>query len=174
MSDPVVYTAGHSNRTSETFLSLLKNCRIEVVVDIRRFPSSKKFPHFNKGALKDLLQHAGVEYMHLEGLGGRRTPLRGSPNTALNAPGFRAYADHMRTRTFQEDFKKLLTLAGTKTAVLMCAEALPWRCHRWLLSDYLVLPGIKVIHILRPSCTVEHRPTASASLDGELIVYSNR
>jgi uncharacterized protein (DUF488 family) len=159
-----VFTIGHSNRSLEEFLSLLQELAIEVVADVRRYPSSRKFPHFNSNTLQSLLEKEGTKYIWLEALGGRRHGIKNnkSPNTALKSLGFRNYADYMNTKEFQDAAKNLIaTAAKTRTAIL-CAERFYWKCHRRLLSDYLTAQGVEVIHIIELGQVVPHKLTPSA------------
>src|SRR5437660_4239741 len=145
-----LFTVGHSTHSLEDFLALLTNHNIEALVDIRRFPGSRKFPHFNQDNLAAALQKAGIDYRWLESLGGRRGKKRGAPSTAnlgLRNAGFRNYADYMLTEDFQDGLQELLSITTKKRAAIMCAEALFWRCHRRLVSDWLTANGITVQHI---------------------------
>jgi uncharacterized protein (DUF488 family) len=145
-----IFTIGHSNRPLDELLSLLGEFKIEVLVDIRRFPGSRKFPHFNRQSLEKTLPEAGIEYIWLEDLGGRRSgpDLADSPNTGLKSPAFRRYADYMRTEQFHSAVNRLLSVASVKPTAVMCAEKLFWKCHRRLLSDYLVARDVLVEHIM--------------------------
>ncbi len=139
-----LYTIGHSNRSFEELLSLLKEHGIQALADIRRFPSSRKFPHFNQGNLQRELKPYGIEYHWFEDLGGRRESYQTreeSPNTALQVEGFRHYADYMQTEAFENAVDTLLTIAGEKPLAYMCAEKMFFSCHRRLLSDYLAAQG---------------------------------
>lgn len=167
----ILYTVGHSRHSAEAFLALLERFEIRVLVDIRRYPGSKKFPHFRKENLAPFLEAHGLGYKHLEGLGGWRRPRPDSPNTALTSPGFRGYADHMQTAEFQKALAELLELAGRGTTAVMCAEALPWCCHRWFLSDLLTAKGFRVFHILPDGTIREHRCHPLARLKGDFLIY---
>jgi uncharacterized protein (DUF488 family) len=164
-----IWTVGHSTRSAEDFLLLLKSQSIEQLVDVRSFPSSKRHPQFNKPTLEEFLQHSGIQYLHFAGLGGRRTPRADSINTAWQNPGFRGYADYMQTAAFEKAIKELLEVAASSRTVIMCAEALWWRCHRSLISDYLKVNGEEVTHILDVNKTESHPFTPVARIvDGEL------
>ncbi len=143
-----IFTVGHSTRTAAEFLELLGEHVIERLVDVRRFPGSRRHPHFARDALSRALSEAGVEYTHEPDLGGFRKPQPGSPNTAWRSAGFQAYADHMDSSEFREALGRLIGLASRSTVAIMCAEATPWRCHRQLISDALVARGHEVIHLL--------------------------
>ena len=164
-----VWTVGHSTRSAEEFGEILKAHRIQVLVDVRMFPGSRRYPQFNKEALSESLTRLGIEYKHEPRLGGRRAPRADSQNTAWKNAQFRGYADHMESEEFRNAVKELLQLAsGARTAV-MCAEAVWWRCHRSLISDYLKAAGHTVIHILDQNKTEEHPFTSAARIvDGEL------
>ena len=162
-----VWTVGHSTRSGEEFVQILKAHGIQVLVDVRSFPGSRRYPQFNRATLAESLQQAGIEYSHEPRLGGRRTPRKDSHNTAWKNASFRAYADHMESEEFRNGVKDLLELAKTARVAVMCAEALWWRCHRRLISDYLKTEGHAVIHILDKNKTQEHPVTLfSHGFDG--------
>lgn len=142
---------------------------IKVLVDVRMFPGSRRYPQFNRAALSESLAAIGIEYRHEPRLGGRRTARADSHNTAWKNPQFRAYADHMETDEFRNAVEELLELASESHVAVMCAEAVWWRCHRSLISDYLKAKGHTVIHILNESKTEEHPFTSAARIvDGKL------
>ena len=159
-----IFTIGHSNRSFEEFLNLLKESQIQTLVDIRRFPSSRKFPYFNRDALAPLLEAQGIEYLWFENLGGFRHSGKNesSPNAGLESPGFRNYADHMMTDEFHATVRDLLTIAARRSTAIMCAERFFWKCHRRLLSDFLVAQGAGVIHILESGSLKPHKLTSGA------------
>jgi uncharacterized protein (DUF488 family) len=159
-----LFTVGHSNRSFEDFLSLLREFGIQVVVDIRRYPGSRKFPHFNRAVLCNLLKAEDIEYLWLEALGGRRHTGTNdkSPNAGLKSPGFRNYADHMTTDGFREAVRELVSVAVKLPTAVMCAEKLYWKCHRRLLSDHLVAQGVEVVHIVESGRIFAHKLTAGA------------
>jgi len=163
-TDNRVYTIGHSNRSLEDFLALLKEFDIQALADIRSQPGSLKFPHFNLENLETVLPAHGVRYIWLPKLGGRRRARKGfdSPNTGLSSQGFRSYADYMCEEDFRQGVGKLLSVASESRTAYMCAEALYWRCHRLILSDYLVAQGIEVLHILGPKNLRSHKITEGA------------
>jgi len=154
-----VWTVGHSTRSAEEFGQILLAYGIEVLVDVRSFPGSRRYPQFNRAALAEWLQQIGIVYRHEPRLGGRRKPRPDSHNTAWKNASFRAYADHMETEEFRKGVKDLLELAENGRTAVMCAEALWWRCHRRLISDYLKTEGHDVIHILDQNKTQEHPVT---------------
>ena len=151
-----VWTVGHSTRSAEEFGQILLTHGIQVLVDVRSFPGSRRYPQFNRAALAESLKEIGIEYKHEPRLGGRRKPRADSHNTAWKNASFRAYADHMESEEFRNGVKDLLELAGQSRVAVMCAEALWWRCHRRLISDYLKAEGHAVIHILDQNKTQEH------------------
>ena len=164
-----VWTVGHSTRSGEEFGHILTAHEIKVLVDVRMFPGSRRYPQFNKPALSASLARLGLEYKHEPRLGGRRAPRADSHNTAWRNEQFRAYADHMETEEFRNVVKELLQLAGEARTAVMCAEAVWWRCHRSLIADYLKAAGHTVIHIIDEKKTEEHPFTSAARIvDGEL------
>jgi uncharacterized protein (DUF488 family) len=169
-----LFTIGHSNRSFEDFRSLLDEFQIGVLVDIRRFPSSRKFPHFNQDNLRELTEVCGIQYLWYEALGGLRHQRinEKSPNTGLKAPAFRNYADHMMTEEFREVVQEILLLGTKRPTAFMCAEKFFWKCHRRLLSDFLVAQGVEVEHILEPSNLRSHKLTPGAIVTEErMVVY---
>ena len=164
-----IWTVGHSTRSGEEFIQILLGNRIEVLVDVRTFPMSRRYPQFNKDALAESLKESGIEYKHQANLGGRRKPRPDSHNSAWRNEQFRGYADHMETEQFKNGVRELLELASSKRVAVMCAEAVWWRCHRSLIADYLKAAGHEVIHILDEKKTEEHPYTSAARIvDGEL------
>ncbi|HKO97794.1 MAG TPA: DUF488 domain-containing protein [Pyrinomonadaceae bacterium] len=168
-TQPRLWTIGHSTRPVEEFLQLLREHEIEVLIDVRTFPGSRRYPQFNREALSVTLQLAGIEYRHMPDLGGRRKARPDSRNTAWQNEGFRGYADHMETETFRQGIERLLEVAASKRTTVMCAEAVWWRCHRSLIADYLKAKGVEVVHILSNSKTEVHPYTSVARIiDGKL------
>ena len=164
-----IWTVGHSTRSAEEFGRILLAHGIQVLVDVRSFPGSRRYPQFNRAALSESLAQLGIEYKHQPRLGGRRTPRADSHNTAWRNSSFRAYADHMETEDFRKGVEDLLELAASARVAVMCAEALWWRCHRSLISDYLKAAGHTVIHIIDQTKTEDHPFTSAARIvDGEL------
>lgn len=167
-----IYTIGHSNHPLEAFLALLAQHQIAALVDIRRFPGSRKHPHFNRGNLAAALRGAGVAYHWLEALGGRRQRQRDeSPNLGLHNQGFRNYADYMLGDEFQIGVEKLVEVAGEERTAIMCAEGLFWQCHRRLVSDFLVAKGVTVQHILPTGDVQSHTLTAGAVIESGRLTY---
>lgn len=167
--EPQIWTVGHSTRTQQEFIDLLKVNAVDLVLDVRAFPSSRRHPQFNRAPLSESLGSHGIAYRHLPSLGGRRAPSRDSKNTAWKNPSFRAYADYMETHEFKQGIHELLECAGTTRSALVCAEALWWRCHRSLIADYLKSLGWSVIHIVGENKLEVHPYTSAARVvDGQL------
>ena len=158
----MLWTIGHSTRPSEEFLSLLTAHGITNLVDVRRYPGSRRYPHFHSDALARSLTEAGLVYRHMPNLGGRRTARSDSPNKGWKNASFRGYADYMQTEEFEEALEELVAQSATLRTVIMCAEALPWRCHRSLIADRLLTKGWEVLHIMGPGKVQAHRLTAFA------------
>ena len=167
-----IWTIGHSTRTLEEFLGLLDEYRIESIADVRRFPGSRRYPHFASEALADTLPAHGVAYQWLPELGGRRKVQPDSPNTAWRNASFQGYADHLASPEFAEGLEKLLQLAAEQRTALMCAEVVWWRCHRSLIADVLKLRGIEVIHIVDATHTTVHPYTSPARIVDGRLSYS--
>lgn len=165
-----VWTIGHSTRSLEDFIRILKSFNIEMLVDIRTFPGSRRYPHFNKEFLSRALPEEGIQYIHMIELGGRRKPDPHSVNTSWRHPSFRGYADYMQTASFHQAADKLQELASRYRLVYMCSEAMWWKCHRSLVSDYLKVKGWKVNHIMDVGKSAEHPYTSPAKpVQGELF-----
>jgi uncharacterized protein (DUF488 family) len=163
--DPArLYTIGHSTRTLDEFIKLLKREGVAHLVDVRAFPTSARYPHFNRESLAGSLGSDGFRYTHFPALGGRRKVRRDSHNTLWRNAGFRGYADYMETRDFAQALDELLELASREPTAIMCAEAVPWRCHRSLISDAAVGRGAQVFHILDAGAE-PHRLTSFARVD---------
>lgn len=167
----IVWTIGHSTRTLDEFLEMLRVNGIERLLDIRAFPGSRRYPHFNKEYMQETFPEQGIDYRHLPGLGGRRKPERDSPNTAWRHPSFRGYADYMQTPAFKLEIEKLEELARDKRTAYMCSEAPWWKCHRALVSDYLKVHGWKVLHIMEKGKTTEHPFTSPARASQGTLFY---
>jgi len=164
-----IWTVGHSTRALSDFLALLAANGIEAVADVRQYPASRRYPHFNQRALSESLARIGVEYVWLPELGGRRKPRLDSRNTAWRNESFRGYADYMETADFRAGIERLLEVARRKRTAILCSEALWWRCHRSLIADALKAAGIIVEHILDPGKNEIHPYTSAARLrDGKL------
>ncbi len=167
-----VYTIGHSTRSLEEFILLLQANGIELLADVRTVPKSRSNPQFNRETLPQSLDEAGIEYAYFHELGGwRPSILKESPNTGWRSSGFKNYADYMLTEKFQATIEGLITIARERRTVVMCAEALPWRCHRNLISDALTVRGFRVMHIMGKTTVTEHSLTSWAVVSGTLITY---
>lgn len=170
MTAPTIFTIGHSTHSAETFLAMLRAHEIQAVADVRRFPGSRRHPHFGREALQPQLAAVAIEYHWFPDLGGRRSPRPDSLNTAWRNAAFRGYADYMETPAFRNDVQRLADIAGGRRTVILCAEALWWRCHRALISDYLKAQGLEVLHIA--GATVAAHPfTAPARIHGGELRY---
>jgi uncharacterized protein (DUF488 family) len=166
----VIWTIGHSTRSIEQFLELLRGQEIAQLADIRSFPGSRRFPHFNKENLSETLRANSIDYLHMPGLGGRRKPEKDSVNTAWRHPSFRGYADYMQTEEFKEQIIILERWATLKRTVYMCSEAPWWKCHRSLVSDFLKVNGWLVLHIMEKGKVTEHPFTSPArAMQGKLF-----
>ncbi len=165
----VVFTIGHSTHTLNDFISLLKTHSIAMVVDIRTIPRSKHNPRYDLENLADNLS-ASIGYMHMPGLGGLRRPRKDSPNTAWCNQSFRGFADYMQTQEFETNLAELMHISSSARIALLCAEAVPWRCHRSLIADALMVRGIRVEHIVGLKSS-PHKITPFAKVDGMKITY---
>lgn len=166
-----VFTVGHSNTPAEVLVEKLEAHGVQVLVDVRRYPSSRRHPHFNGPALAELLESRGIRYHHEQDLGGHREPFAESPNDGLPEGAFRGYADHMGSRAFREALDRLLAQAAETPTAVMCAETDPTKCHRNLLADALVTRGCEVVHVLGPSESRRHalHPNARVIAFGRVI-----
>jgi uncharacterized protein (DUF488 family) len=171
ISDARIWTIGHSTRSREEFLDLLKVDRIQTLVDIRSFPGSRRYPHFNKENLRAALSVVHINYSHMAELGGRRKAKPHSINMAWRNESFRGYADYMETEAFREGIERLMELAHEQRTVIMCAEAVWWRCHRSLIADYLKAAGVTVLHIVGEGRADEHPFTSAAQIVNGKLSY---
>jgi uncharacterized protein (DUF488 family) len=167
-----IWTIGHSTRSLDAFLELLSHFSLEAVADVRRFPGSRRYPHYAKEALRASLAERGIAYRWLPALGGRRRPKPDSPNVAWRNAAFRGYADHIATAEFARGLEELLALSGRLRTTLMCAEAVWWRCHRALIADVLSVRGIEVMHILDAQHTLVHPYTSAARIVRGQLSYA--
>lgn len=168
-----IWTIGHSTRTLDEFVEMLHSFKIELIADIRSYPGSRKFPQFNKEALGISLPENNIQYIHLRDLGGRRKVHPNSKNTAWRHIAFRSYADYMETDAFKEAIKELEKIAMKQRTAYMCSEAVWWRCHRSMVSDYLKVHGWKVMHIMAIGKEDEHPYTAPARIVNGELNYEN-
>ncbi len=168
--EKTIWTIGHSTRPIEEFIDILKSFLIELLIDVRSFPGSRRYPQFNIENLSRSLPENGIEYIHMKELGGRRKPNKNSNNTAWKNDAFKGYADYMETDEFKNGINKIAEIASGKRTSIICAEALWWRCHRSLISDYLKLNGWDVHHIMGINKADEHTYTKPAKIrQGELF-----
>ena len=168
-----IWTIGHSTREIEVFISLLEENGIKLLSDVRSWPGSKRYPQFNREALAESLNTHGIRYEHFPELGGRRKPKPDSPNTAWRNASFRGYADYMETEEFHKGVERLLDLAREAgPTAIMCAEAVWWRCHRSLISDYLKSRGVEVMHILGKDKIEAHPFTSAARIVNGKLSYA--
>jgi uncharacterized protein (DUF488 family) len=168
---PIVLTVGHSTRGIEEFISLLQAHGVRRVVDVRTVPRSRHNPQFNKTSLPRSLGKAGLGYVHLPGLGGLRHALHDSINRGWRNASFRGYADYMQTADFEANLQELIQLAKTHRIALMCAEAVPWRCHRSLIADALLAHGIQTEHIMSQTRREVHTLTSFAKVNATKVTY---
>jgi uncharacterized protein (DUF488 family) len=168
-----LFTIGHSTHSAEEFVALLEQHKIGLLADIRRFPGSRKYPHFNRENLESILQQAGIEYRWLEELGGRRNKAKqvAVDNGGLRNASFKNYADYMQTPEFRAAIEKLLALATQKRTAYMCSESVFWRCHRRLVSDYLLALGHAVWHIMPTGDLRPHTLTEGAQVSRGNVTY---
>ncbi|MGH7952062.1 MAG: DUF488 family protein [Limisphaerales bacterium] len=167
-----IWTIGHSTRSIEEFIALLKENKIAALADVRQFPGSRRYPHFGREQLSKSLAREGIDYFHFPELGGRRKALADSPNTAWRHPAFRGYADYMMTEDFQKGIARLLELAKEKHTAIQCAEAVWWKCHRGLISDFLKARGHEVFHILGTNKMEPHPFTSAAKVVNGKLSYA--
>ena len=164
-------TVGHSTRSLDELLGLLRESGITLVADVRTAPGSRRMPHFSKAALAAALPPHGIDYLHLPELGGLRRPRPDSPNTGWRNDSFRGFADHMASAEFEAGLRRLLELGHDRAVAVMCAEAVPWRCHRSLIADALLVRGSEVRHLLGPGRSQVHALTPFAVVEGDRITY---
>jgi uncharacterized protein (DUF488 family) len=166
-----IWTVGHSTLLIEKFLAVLGSFEIRLLVDVRSFPGSRRYPHFNRENLSSSLTAAGVEYIHMPELGGRRKAKPDSLNMAWRNESFRGYADYMETEAFQNGIERLMKLGRARRTAIMCSEAVWWRCHRSLIADYLKGAGVTVTHILSAGKSEEHPYTSAAQIVNGKLSY---
>lgn len=170
-----IVALGHSNRPLPEFLAMLRAHGVRLLVDVRTHAGSRAVPWANPEPLAEALAGEGIAYRHLPALGGRRRPVPGSPNTAWRNPQFKGYADHMASPEFQAGLRELMHLAEATPTAVMCAEAVPWRCHRSLLADALVAQGVEVVQALDPEHSGPHKVTPFARIrDGQVTYPAER
>ncbi len=168
-----IYTIGHSTRSLTEFLNMLRSFDIKILADIRSLPGSRKFPQFNKENLQLSMEEAGIQYMHLADLGGRRKVKKDSKNNRWNNDSFKGYADYMKTDAFENAIENLEKTALKNTTAYMCSEAVWWRCHRSMVSDYLKAKGWTVLHIMEIGKVQEHPYTSPARIVDDNVLYTD-
>ncbi len=166
-----IFTVGHSNRSISEFIELLESQKLKLLIDIRTIPKSKHNPQFGQDRLRKSLEKKGIEYEHYAGLGGLRPTSKDSINKAWRNSSFRGYADYMQTNEFEKALKKLISRSKRKRLVIMCAEAVPWRCHRSLVADALLLHDITAVDIFSKTNTRPHKMTSFAKVKKGKVVY---
>ena len=171
VTQPTVLTIGHSTRTLDTFIEMLCAHGVKQLADVRTIPRSRHNPQFNRDTLPGALRLTGIAYSPMESLGGLRHARPDSPNTGWRNASFRGFADYMQTPEFEAGLEKLIQLAARAQTVIMCAEAVPWRCHRSLIADALKVRGVQVEHIMSESRTQPHLLTPFAKVSGIRITY---
>ncbi len=166
-----IFTLGHGTRPLELFMAILQSFSIDLVVDVRTIPRSRHNPQFNQETLPDSLRSQGIGYLHKPGLGGLRKARPDSSNTGWRNASFRGFADYLQTDEFESNLNDLIEMASQHTLTLLCAETLPWRCHRSLIADALLVRGIPVTHLFKADESREHLLTAWAQVQGYKITY---
>ena len=170
-SKRTLFTVGHSTRTLDELVALLRAHRVAAVADVRLIPKSRRYPHFNAEALAVSLPERGLDYMPFKSLGGRRRPLKDSPNMGWRNESFRGYADYLATDVFRKALTELLSIASEVPTAIMCAEAVPWRCHRSLIGDAALVRGWRVLDIMSEKSAPPHQLTKFAQVNGEQLTY---
>jgi len=168
---PTIHTIGHSTRSLDEFIGMLKAHGVTSLVDVRTVPKSRRYPHFAGAALAESLPAAGIAYDWVKELGGLRKPMADSPNGAWRNASFRGYADHMQTDEFEDAVRGLVERAESDAVAIMCSEAVPWRCHRSLIGDALVARGVTVLDIMSEMKATPHRLTPFARVEGTKVTY---
>ena len=171
VAPPLVLTIGHSTRTLPAFLEMLQAYAVKRLVDVRTVPRSRHNPQFNRDTLPEALGAAGTRYVHMPGLGGLRHPRADSVNAGWRNDSFRGFADYMQTLEFETNLTALIEQARKERVAIVCAEAVPWRCHRSLIADALVARGVSVQHIMSPTRAEPHALTPWARIEGESVTY---
>ena len=171
MEPSIIRTIGHSSRTIDEFIAMLKAHGVKRLIDVRTVPKSRHNPQYNHDAVELALQDAGIAYQHMKALGGLRHPRKDSPNTGWRNESFRGYADYMQTPEFATAMNTLIDAAAQESVAVMCAEAVPWRCHRSLIADYLTAHGYSVEHIMSATKSNRHTMTSFAKVEGASITY---
>ena len=170
-NEKVAFTVGHSTRSAEEFTALLQAHGVSRLIDVRTVPRSRTNPQFNKDVLPETLHRLGIAYSHVPELGGLRRAAKDSPNVGWRNLSFRGFADHMQTAEFTRGLEVLLSLIDTERVAIMCAEAVPWRCHRSLVADALTIRGVLVEELSSPKKRQPHKMTRFAQVRGTTITY---
>lgn len=168
---PVIYTIGHSTRPIDEFTNILKTYGVNRLVDIRTIPRSRHNPQYEEAALGEALRNREIEYFHMRSLGGLRHALKDSINMGWKNASFRGYADYMQMEEFSAAINELIALTNEKTVAIMCAEAVPWRCHRSLVGDALLVRGVEVMDVMNETTAKPHKLTPWAKVDGSSLTY---
>ncbi len=169
-----IFTIGHSNRPIEKFIEMLQAHGVAFVVDVRTIPRSRHNPQYNSDALAETLLKSGIAYEHLQELGGLRHAKKDSANTAWESASFRGFADYMQTKEFGSGLDRLIEIAKSRPAAIMCAEAVPWRCHRSLIGDALLTRGVTVLDVMSKRSVKEHTMTPWAEVKGVTVTYPKK
>ncbi|MGH8744747.1 MAG: DUF488 family protein [Burkholderiales bacterium] len=170
-----IWTIGHGTRSGDELVKMLKDAGIQCLLDVRSYPGSRRNPQFSREPLASLLTDHGIEYLwEGVGLGGFRKPKTDSKNVALRSDGFRGYADYMESSEFEHAIEQLILKAEQTRIAYMCAERLPWQCHRYLISDYLVMRGVKVIHLVAQGKTQEHALNPITRIQNDILIYDGK
>ncbi|MGA2266610.1 MAG: DUF488 domain-containing protein [Phycisphaerae bacterium] len=167
----VIYTVGHSNRSADELVAMLRGHGVKRIIDVRTIPRSRHNPQFNRDVLARFLRNRRIGYRHFKALGGLRHARKDSPNAGWRNASFRGFADYMQTAPFRLALETLITLARQKPTAIMCAEAVPWRCHRSLIADALTVHGLEVRHITSRTAARRHALSAMAKVSGNRITY---
>jgi len=173
-TENTIFTIGHSTRPIDQFLDILKAHGVQLVADVRTIPRSRHNPQFNGDALAQSLKASGIDYVHMPGLGGLRHAKKDSPNQGWENASFRGFADYMQTKDFEEGLRELVEAAKERRTAIMCAEALPWKCHRSLIGDALFARGIAVMDIMSRTSVKPHTLTAWAEVSGMKVIYPKK
>lgn len=169
--DMIIYTIGHSTHPIDEFIEMLKARKIEQLVDVRTIPKSRYNPQFEQEALKKSLSEASIRYVYIQDLGGLRPAVKESTNLGWRNQSFRNYADYMQTEQFKNAVEELINISKDLTTAIMCAEAVPWRCHRSLVGDALLIRGVRVVDIMSLKNEKDHKLTSFAEINGTDITY---
>ena len=172
--EKIIYTIGHSTRSSGDLIKMLKKEGIQAVCDVRTLPGSALNPQFNIDTFPGVLEKEGIKYFHMKGLGGLRHPEKDSPNAGWHNPSFRGFADYMQTPEFEKNLDSLVEIASRQKTAIMCAEAVPWRCHRLLIADALAVRGWRVEHIVGVRGLQHHELTPFLKVEGTKLSYPGR